>query len=208
MGAGVTASLVGKPVIPEDAPWHTGVMGHLGTTASAELMAECDTLLIVGSNDPWTEFYPKPGQARAVQVDIEARVVGSKYPVEAALVGDAGETLRMLLPLLARNPDRGWEQRVFACVAKWRAVAGQRAHASADPLNPELVVHELSGVLPLDVQVAVDVGSATYWYARHLALPVGAPAHTSSYLASMGCAMPYGLAAELHARPARRRSGG
>ncbi len=199
LGAGATASLVGKPVIPEDAPWHTGVMGHLGTTASAELMAECDTLLIVGSNDPWTEFYPKPGHARAVQIDVEARVVGSKYPVEAALVGDARETLRMLLPLLRRNPDRRWEQRVFTSVAKWRAVAGRRARASADPLNPEAVVHGLSGALPLDVQVAVDVGSATYWYARHLALPVGAPAHTSSYLASMGCAVPYGLAAKLHA---------
>ncbi|RKT55977.1 thiamine pyrophosphate-requiring protein [Saccharothrix australiensis] len=199
LGAGVTASLVGKPVIPEDAPWHTGVMGHLGTTASAELMAGCDTLLIVGSNDPWTEFYPEPGQARAVQIDIEARVVGSKYPVEVPLVGDTTETLRALLPLLRRNPDRRWEQRVFTSVARWRRIAGERARTPADPLNPELVVHELSGHLPPDVRVAVDVGSATYWYARHLALPVGAPAHTSGYLASMGCALPYGLAAKLDA---------
>ncbi|MFE2757708.1 thiamine pyrophosphate-requiring protein [Actinosynnema sp. NPDC059335] len=199
LGAGATASLVGKPVIPEDAPWHTGVMGHLGTTASAELMAGCDTLLIVGSNDPWTEFYPEPGQARAVQIDVEARVVGSKYPVEVPLVGDATETLRALLPLLRRNPDRRWEERVFAAVARWRRIAGERAQAPADPLNPELVVHELSGHLPLDVRVAVDVGSATYWFARHLALPVGAPAHTSGYLASMGCALPYGLAAKLDA---------
>ncbi|WP_367127726.1 thiamine pyrophosphate-requiring protein [Saccharothrix sp. HUAS TT1] len=199
LGAGVTASLVGKPVIPEDAPWHTGVMGHLGTTASAELMAGCDALLIVGSNDPWTEFYPEPGQARAVQIDVEARVVGSKYPVEVPLVGDATETLRALLPLLHRNPDRRWEQRVFTSVATWRRIAGERAQAPADPLNPELVVHELSGHLPLDVRVAVDVGSATYWFARHLALPAGVPAHTSSYLASMGCALPYGLAAKLDA---------
>ncbi|TQM79365.1 pyruvate dehydrogenase (quinone) [Saccharothrix saharensis] len=199
LGAGVTASLVGKPVIPEDAPWHTGVMGHLGTTASAELMAGCDTLLVVGSNDPWTEFYPEPGQARAVQIDIEARVVGSKYPVEVALVGDATETLRALLPLLAHNPDRSWEQEVFTSVARWRRIADERAHAPADPLNPERVVHELSRHLPLDVRVAVDVGSATYWFARHLALPAGAPAHTSSYLASMGCALPYGLAAKLDA---------
>ncbi|QFZ21599.1 thiamine pyrophosphate-requiring protein [Saccharothrix syringae] len=199
LGAGVTASLVGKPVVPEDAPWHTGVMGHLGTTASAELMAGCDTLLIVGSNDPWTEFYPEPGQARAVQIDIEARVVGSKYPVEVPLVGDTAETLRALLPLLERNPDRDWERRVFDGVARWRRIAGERAQAPADPLNPELVVHELSGHLPPDARVAVDVGSTTYWYARHLALPRGVPAHTSSYLASMGCALPYGLAAKLDA---------
>jgi pyruvate dehydrogenase (quinone) len=101
--------------------------------------------------------------------------------------------------LLRRNEDRGWEQQVFDSVAHWRAVCGQRAKEAADPLNPELVVHELSGHLPADARVAVDVGSATYWYARHLALPVGVPAHTSSYLASMGCAMPYALAAKLDA---------
>ncbi|GAA3464378.1 pyruvate dehydrogenase (quinone) [Saccharothrix longispora] len=199
LGAGVTASLVGKTVLGEDAPWHTGVMGHLGTTASAELMSGCDTLLIVGSNDPWTEFYPEPGQARAVQIDIEARVVGSKYPVEVPLVGDTTETLRALLPLLERKTDRDWQQRVLDGVARWRRIAGERAQAPADPLNPELVVHELSGHLPPDVRVAVDVGSSTYWFARHLALPVGTPAHTSSYLASMGCALPYGLAAKLDA---------
>jgi pyruvate dehydrogenase (quinone) len=199
LGAGVTVSLVGKPVLPEDRPWHTGVMGHLGTTASAELLSGCDTLLLVGCNDPWTEFYPEVGQARAVQIDIEARVVGSKYPVDVALVGDTGETLRELLPLLRRNPDRDWQARVERSVRRWRELAEQRTREPATPLNPELVVHELSGHLPADVQIAVDVGSATYWYARHLAVPSGAPAHTSSYLASMGCAMPYGLAAKLHA---------
>ncbi|MFD5829466.1 thiamine pyrophosphate-requiring protein [Lentzea sp. NPDC060358] len=199
LGAGATVSLVGKPLLAEDAPWHTGVMGHLGTTASAELMAGCDTLLVVGCNDPWTEFYPKPGQARAVQIDIEARVVGSKYPVEVALVGDTAETLRALLPLLRHNDNRDWEQRVFDSVARWREICGQRAQEDADPLNPELVVHQLSGHVPADARVAVDVGSSTYWYARHLALPVGVPAHTSSYLASMGCALPYALAAKLDA---------
>ncbi|MBP2336654.1 pyruvate dehydrogenase (quinone) [Saccharothrix coeruleofusca] len=209
LGAGVTASLVGKPVLPEDPPWHTGVMGHLGTTASAELMAGCDTLLVVGCNDPWTEFYPRPDQARAVQIDIEARVVGSKYPVEVPLVGDAGEALRALLPLLPRNEDRSWQEEVFASVARWRELSGRRVRDPAEPLNPELVVHLLSGHIPLDAQVAVDVGSVTYWYARHLALPVGVPAHTSSYLASMGCALPYALAAKLHApdRPALALAG-
>ena len=199
LGAGVTVSLVGKPVLPEDAPWHTGVMGHLGTTASAELMAQCDTLLIVGCNDPWTEFYPAPGQARAVQIDIDARVVGSKYPVEVALVGDAGETLRALLAHLPRTPNRTWQAKVTDSVSRWRELAEQRAHHPADPLNPELVVHELSDHLPADARVAVDVGSATYWYARHLRLPPGVPAHVSSYLASMGCALPYGMAAKLDA---------
>ncbi len=199
LGAGVTVSLVGKPVMPETPDWHTGVMGHLGTTASADLMEQCDTLLIVGCNDPWTEFYPAPGQARAVQIDIKARVIGSKYPIEVALVGDTAETLRALLPLLPANPDRSWQELVARSVERWREIAAARAHHPAEPLNPELVVHELSAHLPANARVAVDVGSIVYWYARHLALPVGVPAHLSSYLASMGCAMPYGLAAKLDA---------
>ncbi|GAA4426302.1 thiamine pyrophosphate-requiring protein [Actinokineospora soli] len=198
LGAGVTTSLMGKPVLAEGFPWHTGVMGHLGTTASAELMSECDTLLIVGSNDPWTEYYPKPGQAKVVQIDIEARVVGSKHPVDVPLVGDAAETLRMLLPLLSTK-DKAWSDRVQAMVTGWRDLAEKRADAQGDPLNPQAVVRELSRHLPEDARVAVDVGSATYWYARHLALPPGVPAHVSSYLACMGCALPYGLAAKLDA---------
>src|ERR1700712_725898 len=199
LGAGVTVSLLGKPLMPETANWHTGVMGHLGTTASADLMAQCDTLLIIGCNDPWTEFYPAPGQARAVQIDIQPRVVGSKYPVEVAVVGDAAEVLRAMLTLLPRTADRSWQERVSRSVARWREIRESRVRYPANPLNPELVVHELSRHLPSDARVAVDVGSVVYWYARHLALPAGVPAYVSSYLASMGCGMPYGLAAKLDA---------
>jgi pyruvate dehydrogenase (quinone) len=198
LGAGVTVSLVGKPELPEGPDWHTGVMGHLGTTASAELMSGCDTLLIVGCNDPWTEFYPAPGQTRAVQIDNEPRVIGSKYPVEVALAGDARETLRALLQLLPRNPDRRWHSDVGKSVVRWREIARDRAERPADPLNPELVVRKLSDHIPASARVAVDVGSSTYWYAR-LALPPGVPAHVSSYLAAMGCALPYALAAKLAA---------
>jgi pyruvate dehydrogenase (quinone) len=162
-------------------------------------MAGCDTLLIVGCNDPWTEFYPAPGQARAVQIDIEPRVIGSKYPVEVALVGDTGETLRALLGKLPRTADRTWQSTVVDSATRSRSLAEQRTRHPAEPLNPELVVHELSQHLPADARVAVDVGSITYWYARHVRLPSGVPAHVSSYLASMGCALPYGLAAKLDA---------
>jgi pyruvate dehydrogenase (quinone) len=199
LGAGVTTSLLGKPVLDEDAPWHTGVMGHLGTTASAELMADCDTLLIVGSNDPWTEFYPAPGQARAVQIDVQPRVVGSKYPVDVAVIGDAQDALAALLPLLRSAEDRTWQDRVRRSVQRWRAIASARADVEYDGANPEFVIGELSRHLPADVRLAVDVGSATYWYARHLRLPTGADAHVSGYLAAMGCAMPYAIAAKLDA---------
>ncbi|MGW6130675.1 thiamine pyrophosphate-requiring protein [Cellulomonas sp. NPDC055163] len=195
LGAGITTSLLGKPVLDEGLPYHCGVMGHLGTTASADLLARCDTLLIVGSSDPWTEFYPPPGTVRTVQVDIAARNLGAKYPVEVGLAGDAALTLDLLLPRL-RARD-GWRADVERSVVAWHEIAAQRAAEPADPLNPQLVLRTLSDHLPADAQVSLDVGSVVYWYARFLRLPPGVPAHLSSTLASMGSALPYGIAAKL-----------
>jgi len=199
LGAGVTTSLLGKPWFDESLPYSCGVMGHLGTTASAWLMENCDTLLIVGSNDPWTEFYPPPGRARGVQVDLDGRHLGNRYPVEVGLTGDAADTLDALLPLLDPPGDRSWRSDVEASVRQWHEVAQERAALPANPLNPELVVRSLSARLPADAQVSVDVGSVTYWYARHLRLPPGVQAHLSSTLATMGSALPYGVAAKLAA---------
>src|SRR4051794_23149615 len=173
LGAGVTTSLLGKPWVDERLPTSAGVMGHLGTSASAFLMSSCDTLLIVGSNDPWTEFYPPPGQARAVQIDLDSRNLGNRYPVAVGLPGDAGETLDALLELLEPRAEDGWRTEVVHAVDRWRTLAEQRAAIPAEPLNPELVVARLSPRLPSDVSVSVDVGSVTYWYARHLTLPTG-----------------------------------
>jgi pyruvate dehydrogenase (quinone) len=203
LGAGVTASLLGKPVLDESLPRHCGVMGHLGTTASAELMGDCDTLLVVGSNDPWTEFYPAPGQARTVQIDIAARNIGTKTPVEVGLTGDARETLAALRDRLAARDtaptDPGWGGRVERAVRRWHDVREQRAadQPGDGQLNPQQVVHALSPVLPADSIVSVDVGSCTYWYARFLQLPPGVRGHVSGTLAAMGCAMPTALAAKL-----------
>ena len=202
LGAGLAASLLGKPVLPEQPPWHTGVIGHLGTTASRQLMRACDTLLLLGTNNPWTEFYPAPGQARAVQVDIDGRRLSTRYPVEVPLLGDTAETLSALLPMLKRRADRGWQAQVGEWTSQWRRIVADRAQAPATPLNPQQVIGSLSGHLPADAQVSVDVGSVVYWYARNLLLPPDVPAHLSSTLASMGSALPYGLAAKL-ARPAR-----
>lgn len=197
LGAAVVTSLLGKPYVDESLPFAAGTMGHLGTTASARVMAECDTLLIIGSSDPWTEFYPAPGQARAVQIDLDGRAVGRRYPVEVGLVGDAGETIRMLRERMPRAEVSPWRERVRQLVADWHHISEARALTAADPVNPELAVRTLNAHLPADALVALDVGSVVYWYARQLRLPRGVPAHFSSTLASMGCGVPYGLAAKL-----------
>src|SRR4051812_8429311 len=148
LGAGITASLLGKPVLDEALPFHTGVMGHLGTTASAELMRDCDTLLLIGTNDPWTEFYPAPGQARAVQIDIDGRHLGVRYPVEVPLIGDAAEPVRALLAGMEPGADRSWREQVQRSVRRGGEISGARAAAPAEPLNPQHVVRSLSGRLP------------------------------------------------------------
>ncbi|MDQ0870411.1 pyruvate dehydrogenase (quinone) [Arthrobacter sp. V1I9] len=202
LGAGIATSLLGKPYMDETLPFAVGTMGHLGTTASAHLLGNCDALLIVGSNDPWTEFYPPPGAARAVQIDIDERKIGNRYPVEVGLAGDAASALQALGTRLNQRPRGQWREDVEQEVTRWRALAEERAAVPARPMNPERVVRELNGRLPANAQVSVDVGSCVYWYARQLVLPQGVPAHLSGTLASMGCSIPYGIAAKL-AHPGR-----
>ena len=202
LGAGIATSLLGKPYMDETLPFAVGTMGHLGTTASAHLLGNCDALLIVGSNDPWTEFYPPPGAARAVQIDIDERKIGNRYPVEVGLAGDAATALKALGSRLDPRPRGQWRADIEQEVRRWRALAEERAAVPASPVNPERVVRELNGRLPANAQVSIDVGSCVYWYARQLILPLGVPAHLSGTLASMGCSIPYGIAAKL-ARPDR-----
>ncbi|MBO4160671.1 thiamine pyrophosphate-binding protein [Micromonospora antibiotica] len=197
LGAGVASSLPGKPVLDERLPFHTGVLGAVGTTAAAQLMGGADTLLLVGTNDPWTDYLPMPGQARTIQIDIDGRRIGSRYPVDVPLVGDATETLRALLAQVADRPNRQWRATVEGSVERWRAEAAARAAETAEPVNPQLVLHELSTRLPRTGSVAVDVGSVLYWYARHLELPPGVDAQLCGALGSPGCAVPYALAAKL-----------
>lgn len=197
LGAGIATSLLGKPYVDETLPFAVGTMGHLGTTASAHLLGNCDALLIVGSNDPWTEFYPPPGAARAVQIDIDERKIGNRYPVEVGLAGDAATALQALSSRLTARPRGQWRDDVEQEVVRWRALAEERAAVPASPVNPERVVRELNGRLPANAQLSIDVGSCVYWYARQLVLPPGVPAHLSGTLASMGCSIPYGIAAKL-----------
>jgi pyruvate dehydrogenase (quinone) len=197
LGAGITTSLLGKPYVDESLPNVAGTMGHLGTSASGQVLGGCDTLLIIGSNDPWTEFYPPPGAARAVQIDTDSGAIGNRYPVEVPLPGDASRTLQALLPLLEDKQDLPWRGQVEQWVSHWHDLSAERAMTKADSVNPERVLFELNTRFPADGRLAVDVGSSVYWYARQLRLPLGVPAHLSSTLASMGCSVPYGIAAKL-----------
>ncbi|WBB68910.1 thiamine pyrophosphate-binding protein [Micromonospora sp. WMMD812] len=199
LGAGIATSLLGKPVLDERLPFHAGVLGEVGTRAAAELMGGCDTLLLVGTNDPWTDYFPMPGQVRTVQIDIDGRRIGTRYPVDVALVGDAAETLRALLDRVPDRPNPQWRATVENSVDRWRSEVTERAAAPAEPVNPQLVLQELSSRVPRTGAVAVDIGSVIYWYARHLELPPGVNAQLCGTLGSMGCALPYAIAAKLAA---------
>jgi len=160
------------------------------------MMQGCDTLLMIGSSFPYSEWLPEPGQARGVQIDIDARMLGIRYPMELNLAGDARETLRALIPLLHRKEDRSWRERIEGEVDRWWRLLADRAGIEADPVNPELLFHELSPRLPDGCIVTADSGSGTNWYARHLRLRRGMRGALSGTLATMGPALPYAVAAK------------
>jgi pyruvate dehydrogenase (quinone) len=184
-------------VLPDDLPFVTGAIGLLGTKPSDDMMEGCDTLLMVGTSFPYSEWLPKPGQARAVQIDIDPRRLGIRHPVDVAMVGDARETLRALIELLARKDDRSWRHAIEEGVDRWWRALAERAHVEAQPINPQLVFHELSQRLPDRAILLADSGSVTNWWARHLRLRRGMDAALSGTLATMGPAVPYALAAKL-----------
>src|SRR4051794_1338921 len=196
LGAGVAKALNGKAALPDDLPYVTGSIGLLGTKPSYDLMEGCDTLLMVGSNFPYAEWLPEPGQARGVQIDIDGRLLAMRYPMEAPLVGDAKATLEALIPLLRAKEDRSWQEQIAGEVDRWWRILDERAHQDADPLNPQLVFHELSRRLPDHAILTSDSGSATNWWARHLRLRSGMKAALSGTLATMCPAVPYALAAK------------
>jgi pyruvate dehydrogenase (quinone) len=196
LGAGVAKALNGRAALSDELPFVTGSIGLLGTKPSADMMEDCDTLLMVGTSFPYSEWLPKPGQARAVQVDIDGRLVGMRYPTEVNLVGDAAETLRALQPLLQPKSDRSWREEIESNVDRWWRILDDRAHDSAEPVNPQLVFHELSERLPDRAILTSDSGSATNWWARHLKMRPGMKAALSGTLATMCPAVPYALAAK------------
>ena len=196
LGAGIAKALLGKAALPDDLPFVTGAIGLLGTKPSWVLMNECDTLLMVGSSFPYSEFLPDEGKARGVQIDIDGRMLSIRYPMEVNLTGDSKETLRALIPLLKRKSDRTWREKLEKEIVEWWKLMEERAMTDAKPLNPERVFWELSPRLPDRCILAADSGSTASWYARLLKFRKGMMGSLSGNLATMGPGVPYVIAAK------------
>ncbi|HJP98494.1 MAG TPA: thiamine pyrophosphate-dependent enzyme, partial [Rhodanobacteraceae bacterium] len=196
LGAGVAKALLGKAALPDELPYVTGAIGLLGTKPSWDLMTGCDTFLMIGSRFPYSEFLPKEGQARAVQIDIDPKMLSIRYPMEINLVGDSAATLRELIPLLKRKEDRSWREKIEKGVSEWWQVLEARAMHEADPINPERVFWEASKRLPDNCILSSDSGSAANWYARDIKIRRGMMASLSGGLATMGPGVPYVIGAK------------
>ncbi len=196
LGAGVAKALLGKAALPDDLPFVTGPIGLLGSKPSWDLMMGCDTLLMVGSSFPYSEFLPKDGAARGVQIDLDGRMLSIRYPMEVNLTGDSAETLRALIPLLERKPDRSWREGIEKGVAAWWELLEKRAMMDANPINPQRVFWELSARLPDNCILSSDSGSAANWYARDVKIRRGMLGSLSGTLATMCPGVPYAIAAK------------
>ncbi len=197
LGAPVIKALLGKGALPDDCPYTTGSIGLLGTKPSEQALADCDTLLIVGSSFPYIEFYPKPGQARAVQIELDPSRLGLRYPVEVGLIGDGRRTLQELLPMLKRNANRSFLGEAQAGMRDWWKLMEKRGTASAIPMKPQVVAWELGQRLGSDAIVSCDSGTIATWFARQIRVKRGQMYTLSGNLATMACGLPYTIAAQV-----------
>jgi pyruvate dehydrogenase (quinone) len=195
LGAPVAKPLLGKGALPDDNPYCMGGIGLLGTKPSQEALEDCDALLIVGSAFPYIEYYPKPGEAQIVQIELDPERIGLRCPVDVALVGDSRAVLEALLPKLTHREDRGFLEKTQKAVADWKELMRDRGTRQDRPMKPEVVAFELNKLLADDAIVATDSGTVTTWIARHMVLREGQMFSCSGNLATMACGLPYAVAA-------------
>jgi pyruvate dehydrogenase (quinone) len=196
LNAGVAKALLGKSALPDNLPYLTGTIGFFGTRPTETMMNECDTLLLIGTSFPYAEFLPKEGQARAVQIDIDGRMLSLRYPVEVNLLGDSKETLKRLIPLIHQKPAKEWRDKLIGEMNVWNLEQEQLALRKSALMNPQRIFTALSPLLPDNCILTADSGSAASWYARELKIRNGMMASLSGNLATMGCAVPYAIAAK------------
>jgi pyruvate dehydrogenase (quinone) len=196
LGAPIGKPVLGKACVPDNSPYCTGGVGLLGTKPSQQALEGCDTLLMVGTSFPYIEFYPKPGQARCVQIDLDAPRIGLRYPVEVGLVGDSLRVLRRLIPLVDRKPDRSWLEQAQAGKAEWMRLMEERGTRRDIPMKPQVVAHELDKRLKDDAIICTDSGTITTWAARHINIRGRQMFSLSGNLATMACGLPYAIGAQ------------
>lgn len=197
LGAPIIKALLGKAAVPDDSPYTTGGIGLLGTKPSQEALETCDTLVLIGTSFPYIEFYPRPGQARAVQIDVDPVRLGLRYPVEIGLVGDSQQTLQVLLPWLERKQDRSFLEQAQSSMRDWRQLMEERGTRSDIPMKPQVVAWELSKRLSDTAIISADSGTIATWFARHLQAKRGQMYSLSGTLATMANGLPYAIAAQI-----------
>ena len=203
LGAPIVKPLLGKAVVPDDHPYTTGGVGLLGTAPSQEVLQECDTLILAGTSFPYMEFYPKPGQARAVQIDLDPARIGLRHPVEVGLVGQCWDVIRALLPLVEHKPNRDFLSRAQEKMRRWNELMEVRGTRSDKPLKPQVVAHRLNDYLADDAIICCDTGTITTWAARHIKIRGTMEFSASGTLATMACGLPYAVGAAI-AHPGRQ----
>jgi pyruvate dehydrogenase (quinone) len=203
LGAPVAKALLGRAVLADDSPFTTGGIGDLGTAPSSWIMKNCDTLLILGSTMPWEEYYPSPGQARGVQVDLKPDRLGLRTPIEIGLTADVRATLQGLLPLLHRQSDRSFLTDAQHRMADWNHLVDQVAATARNPLRPQMVIRALSDLLADDAMISLDCGANTHFAARGLRLREGQFLTGTGMLASMAPGVCFAIAGAM-AHPGRQ----
>jgi pyruvate dehydrogenase (quinone) len=196
LGAPVAKALLGKAVLADDSPFTTGGIGHLGTAPSSWAMKNCDAVFIIGSTMPWFEYYPKPGQARGVQIDMKPDRIGLRYPVEIGLVGDAKATLAALIPMLQRQSDRSFLQEAQGRMADWNRLLAEVEATSRAPLRPQMVIKAVSDLIADDAVISLDCGANTHFAARNLMLRPGQRLTGTGMMASMAPGLPFAIAGQ------------
>jgi len=196
LGAGIAKALLGKDAVPDDLPNVTGAIGLLGTEPSHKMMMNCDTLFMIGTSFPYAEWLPQEGNAKCVEIDIDGSMIGVRYPNDVSLVGDSKDTLQALIPMLERKTDRSWLEYIEKEVRAWWRVLDDRANQKGDPINPQLVFHELDKRLPSNTIMTSDSGSATNWWARHIKMREDMRGSLSGTLATMVPGVPYAIGAK------------
>ena len=197
LAAPVITPLLGKGALPDDSPYATGGIGLLGTRPSQEALEMCDTLLIVGSSFPYIEYYPKPDQARAVQIDLDSQRIGLRYPVESGLIGDSAQVLDLLLSGLDQRQDRSFLETAQKGMKSWNELMEERGTRRDTPMKPQVVAHELDKLIPDNAIIATDSGTITTWAARHIKMRGDMMFSCSGNLATMACGLPYAVAAAI-----------